>query len=131
MVAYNFKPQFAPLVESGVKRQTIRARGKRRHARPGEALQLYTGQRTKACRKLIAPDPKCTLVEPLIIILDKETGLDIWFEDQRRYASFDELEAIAIADGFGYEKDDPLDEFIRFFEPRCGGDGMESVQIKW
>jgi hypothetical protein len=26
-------------------------------------LQLYTGQRTKACRKLVSPDPVCTLVD--------------------------------------------------------------------
>ena len=63
MPAYNFQKQFAPLVESGQKRQTIRAIGKRRHARPGESLQLYTGQRTKACRKLISPDPECVSVQ--------------------------------------------------------------------
>ncbi|OWU77625.1 ASCH domain-containing protein [Marinibacterium profundimaris] len=52
MVAYNFQAQFAPDVESGRKRQTIRRDGKRRHARPGEAVQLYTGMRTKGCRQL-------------------------------------------------------------------------------
>lgn len=49
MVAINFSAQFASRVESGEKRQTIR-RGKK--CNPGDALQLYTGQRTKACRKL-------------------------------------------------------------------------------
>jgi hypothetical protein len=52
MVAYNFQPQFAPAVESGIKRQTIRPQGKRRHAKPGDVLQLYTGQRTRSCRLL-------------------------------------------------------------------------------
>lgn len=52
MVAYNFQAQFAPDVESGKKRQTIRAEGKRRHAKPGETLQLYTGMRQKTCRLL-------------------------------------------------------------------------------
>jgi hypothetical protein len=52
VVAYSFKSRFADAVASGAKRQTIRANGKRRHARPGEALQLYTGMRTKDCRKL-------------------------------------------------------------------------------
>lgn len=52
MVAYSFQGRFADAVESGEKRQTIRARGKRRHAKPGDNLQLYTGMRTKACRKL-------------------------------------------------------------------------------
>jgi hypothetical protein len=52
MVAYNFQAQFAKAVESGEKRQTIRLQGKRRHARNGDLLQLYTGMRTKSCRKL-------------------------------------------------------------------------------
>ena len=43
MVAYNFQTQFAPDVEAGRKRQTIRSDGKRRHAQPGEMVQLYTG----------------------------------------------------------------------------------------
>lgn len=65
MVAYNFQSRFAPLVESGEKRQTIRAEGKRRHARPGDALQLYTGMRTKGCRKLM--DTKCTFATEVYI----------------------------------------------------------------
>lgn len=49
MVALNFQPQFADAVASGEKTQTIRRSAR---ARPGQSLQLYTGQRTKACRKL-------------------------------------------------------------------------------
>lgn len=49
MVAINFSAQFAGPVERGEKRQTIR-RSKKCEA--GDTLQLYTGQRTKACRKL-------------------------------------------------------------------------------
>lgn len=49
VVAINFSAKFAGPVERGEKRQTIR-RGKRCEA--GAALQLYTGQRTKTCRKL-------------------------------------------------------------------------------
>ena len=52
MVAYNFKPQFADAVAHGTKLQTIRPIGKKRHVRAGEPIQLYTGMRTKACRKL-------------------------------------------------------------------------------
>lgn len=53
MIAYNFQAQFAPDVESGKKRQTIRANGKRQHAKPGDELQLYTGMRQPGCRKLM------------------------------------------------------------------------------
>lgn len=63
MVAYSFKRMLVPAIRIGLgldpidqspgarrpKRQTIRATGKRRHARPGDTLQLYTGMRTKQC----------------------------------------------------------------------------------
>jgi hypothetical protein len=49
MVAINFSPQFADAVAAGTKTQTIRRNAR---ASAGQALQLYTGQRTKACRKL-------------------------------------------------------------------------------
>jgi len=50
MPAYNFMERFAPLVESGEKRQTIRQTDK--GAKPGDTAYLYTGQHTKQCRKL-------------------------------------------------------------------------------
>lgn len=53
MVALNFKSQFAEAVESGSKKQTIRAfRKDNRDPQYGDALQLYTGMRSKQCRKL-------------------------------------------------------------------------------
>jgi hypothetical protein len=67
MVAYSFKARFADAVETRRKRQTIRAEWKSRHARPGEYLQLYTGMRTKHCRKLVDPDPVCLSVQPVVM----------------------------------------------------------------
>lgn len=54
MPLLNFKPSFALDVESGRKRGTIRAprRDGRPHAVPGDRLYLYTGLRTRGCRKL-------------------------------------------------------------------------------
>ncbi len=49
MPAFNFQPRFADLVESGAKTQTIR---KTCRAKIGDTVYLYTGQRTKRCRKL-------------------------------------------------------------------------------
>lgn len=49
MVAYSFRKQFAEPILAGTKGGTIRA-DRKRHARPGEELQLYTGMRTKQCR---------------------------------------------------------------------------------
>lgn len=58
MVAYSFKAQFVEPIRAGLglatydhirpKRQTVRA-DRKRHARPGEELQLYRGMRTKQC----------------------------------------------------------------------------------
>jgi hypothetical protein len=62
MVAYNFKAQFAPDVESGRKLQTIRAKAR---CKAGDALQLYTGMRTKGCRKL--RDAVCVAVDTVSI----------------------------------------------------------------
>lgn len=47
----NFKAQFAPAVEAGTKRQTIRALRKRPIHR-GNTLRLYTGLRTRNARLL-------------------------------------------------------------------------------
>lgn len=70
MPALNFKKQFADAVERGEKRQTIRAR--RRDHRPsgtvGKSLTLYTGLRSKNCRKLM--DAVCTANRQLVITND-------------------------------------------------------------
>lgn len=92
MVAYNFKAQFAADVEAGRKRQTIRApRKDGRHAKRGDSLQLYTGMRTAACRKL--RDAVCHDACPIVIEPDK-----IWtFHPQELHT---DLEAWAKRDGF-------------------------------
>ena len=60
VVAYNFQARFVAAVASGKKRQTIRAPRKKGHAIVGQAVQLYSGLRTSAARKLRDPDPLCT-----------------------------------------------------------------------
>ena len=67
MVAYSFKTIFADQVAALRKCQTIRA-DRRRHARPGEPLQLFTGMRTRQCRKLVTPDPVCIAVRRIEIV---------------------------------------------------------------
>lgn len=64
MVAYSFMKQFAPPIVEGTKRQTIRGERKR-HARPGETIQLYTGMRTKYCRRIGVAI--CRLASPITI----------------------------------------------------------------
>lgn len=54
MPSVNFQKRFAGLVESGAKRQTIRAlRRDGRDHKPGDSLYLFTGMRTRNCRRLV------------------------------------------------------------------------------
>lgn len=128
MPAYNFQKQFALLVESGQKRQTIRAIGKRRHARPGESLQLYTGQRTKACRKLISPDPECLSVQAVYMfkIIERRRDSDayqLYLDGELVF--WHDIPEIANADGF----ENPTD-FFNFFEDTHGM-SFRGILIKW
>lgn len=54
MPALNFQARFAEAVEIGDKTQTIRRprRDSRAHAKVGDTISLYTGMRSKSCRKL-------------------------------------------------------------------------------
>jgi uncharacterized protein YqfB (UPF0267 family) len=100
MPALNFKKQFAALVESGKKRQSIRATRKRPFV-PGDTLYLYTGMRTKNCRLLkvaVAVD-----VHVVAITLHKTTIDGINLEHGG-------LRAVAAADGFSCVSD-----FMEFF----------------
>lgn len=88
MPALNFQKQFAGAVERGEKRQTIRApRKDGRDPKPGDTLYLYTGMRTKACRKL--GEVVCSGVLRVRIGLGGPEG-----------SSMDEAITFAQADGF-------------------------------
>ncbi len=67
MVAYSFQPRFVGPIIEGTKAQTIRAVGRRRHAQPGDQLQLYTGMRTRRCR--LIGRATCTSLWPISISL--------------------------------------------------------------
>lgn len=103
MVAYSFQGRFAEPILSGRKRQTIRAIGKRRHAEPGETLQLYQGMRTRGCR-LIAT-AHCS--GWCLVTIRFRTG-SVEFGDQHGAVAGwlpsgrpTDLDAFARADGFG------------------------------
>lgn len=100
MVAYSFAPQFIEPIASRQKLQTVRAQ-RRRHARVGEAIQLYTAMRTKQCRKLIDVDPICVGLMDIRIIVDPghcRLISDMAIDGHHR--TVDEMEAFARADGF-------------------------------
>ena len=122
MVAYNFQKRFAPHIVSGRKRHTIRA-DRRRHARPGEAIQLFIGMRTKGCAKIIA-DPICEAVKPIAILLHDNRINAIWIDDQQLEQS--ECERLAFHDGFGN-----LEEMHSCFLEMHGSGLFEGVIICW
>jgi hypothetical protein len=93
MPLLSFQKRFAPAVEDGFKRQTMRAlRKSGRDPKAGDTLYLYTGLRTKKCRQLGLE--KCTAVKPIVVTPDT-ICLDGKYLD--RHAR----DAFAIADGFG------------------------------
>lgn len=81
MPAFNFQPTFADLVESGQKTQTIR---KTLCGKVGDPVYLYTGQRTKQCRKLgegvvVDVAPVEIVSRPVIRVL--MSSLDVLYMD--------------------------------------------------
>ena len=123
MVAYSFKARFAEDIAEGRKRQTIRAHGKRRHARPGEAIQLYTAMRTKQCRKLLDTDPTCVAVTNIRIRVPRGMApCQITYQGATRYVD----DAFAQSDGFSTAED-----FTRFWFATHGPGIFEGVLIEW
>lgn len=117
MPAINFKQRYAAAILDGSKCQTIRAPrvDHRPHAQPGDRLALYTGMRTKGCRKLM--DAVCVsrqqivITETPAIIVD---GTPVRDED-----------GFARADGF-----DNFADFLDFFDNTYGLP-FEGTLIKW
>lgn len=100
MVAYSFKAQFEEPIATFAKRQTVRGL-RRRHARVGEAMQLYCAMRTRHCRKILTPDPVCIAVLPIQIDLDtRHPAVITAIAIDGRQLSEAEIEQFAVADGF-------------------------------
>ena len=115
MAAINFT-RFVDKVEGGTKRCTIR-RHRKRPVKVGEPLHLYTGMRTKACRKL--RQEICRSTTPLIIEKNRVVlkGKELAARQIRKLAHDD-----------GYEN---LADFWTFFVGRKRKDPFEGNLIKW
>ena len=139
MVAYSFKKQFIEPIMAGLgveidapevqpKRQTIRAIGKRRHARPGEVIQLYTAMRTKQCRKL--GEARCVSVGGVLLKWSEWPSFCTFnIRDGRRVGALvpiPDMEAFARADGFG-----DFAQMRKFWADEHGGATFEGLLIKW
>jgi hypothetical protein len=115
MPLLNFKKQFAPLVEAGAKRQTIRAK-RSDGLDPRVGQTLYFSSQTTSCRKL--GEAICKSVQQITI---DQHGINIagdWLTPV-------ELDNFSIADGFA-----------SFYELRCffnqeHGLPFEGLLYKW
>ncbi len=121
MVAYSFKARFVQPILDGTKTQTIRA-ARKRHARPGEALQLYTAMRTKQC-KLIRR-AKCIDVADVRLLLGTAAGVVIGYGARATHPNPDDF---ARLDGFK----DWADMVAFWNAEHPGADCFEGVLIRW
>jgi hypothetical protein len=115
MVAYSFQRRFVAPICTGLgreiprgffgtmqtdcvpKRQTIRA-DRKRHAHPGELMQLYHGMRTKQC--FLIGLARCSSVNEIRINFNMHPVVDVLTsQGWERYAG-DNLDAFARNDGF-------------------------------
>lgn len=124
MAAYNFQKQFVPAIEAGLKTNTIRKIGKRRHAQSGEAIQLYTGMRTKFCRKIVAPDPVCLSVKPIQINVGYDAIESVIVDCKPLQQS--RIERFAIGDGF-----DSFEQMHQFWIEFHGVGKFSGLFISW
>lgn len=116
MAAINFT-MFIDKVEDGTKTQTIR---KETNVKAGDTLQLYTGQRTKACRKL--KDAICKSVTPIILMerIAIQTRNNVMLTGIY-------LEDFAIKDGFTN-----YSQMWNFFKKWANAEGeFQGKVIKW
>lgn len=128
MSLLGFSPVMAPKVENLIKLQTIRSfRKDGRDPEEGDRLQLYTGLRRPGARKLVHPDPVCTIAAHISIRdvrSESHHGAPIcsvmaaWPRQTRTIDGDlwlwrpDQLDAFARADGFP-----DFDALLAWFEP--------------
>lgn len=124
MVAYSFNPRFIEPIRQGMKSQTIRATGLRRHARPGELLQLYSGMRTAHCVKIL-PDVPCLEVMQVEITFQAGCIASVTADGVR----VRDLDAFAFRDGFADAVD--MWSFWRDHHPEAIETGFKGVVIEW
>lgn len=130
MVAYSFKPQFEAPIVARTKCQTVRAH-RARHAFPGEPIQIYTGMRTRNCRKLLTPDPICVDVRDVLIFFEPNTRhiiarIDVAGVQLTLSQAYD----FARADGFGVGVF-ALRRMGTFWLETHGSGMFEGVVIRW
>lgn len=114
MVALNFQPQFVEALLTGAKRQTIRRKAR---CKPGDKIQIYTGQRTKECRML--GEAVCLATAPVILYPSRAYIGEHMLNDKQR-------QELAEADGFANYQ-----EMHEWFKEKYKSRSFEGEIIKW
>lgn len=117
MPALNFQKQFVEKILSGEKMHTIRATRKS-PIKVGDKLYLYTGMRTKSCKKLC--ETRCINSDKIAIL---ENG-DILINDTSISPASKHF--LAIADGFH-----SLYHLLKWFDKNHGKYPFIGQIIKW
>lgn len=120
MVAYSFQRRFADPILAGTKCQTIRG-PRRRHARPGEEMQLYTGMRTRQCRLITRA--KCFSVHDIELFVYSACLIDVAVDSVPFDGSMNDF---AIADGFT-----GLADMWDFWTSVHGWGAFSGVLLRW
>lgn len=117
-----FKPQFAPLVESGAKCQTVRPTPKRM-PKAGDkiSLRMWTGKPYRSKQQVLR-ESVISAVEKISIC---DTGRELLVSVGNQSLTPEELNAFAVADGFKNAI-----EMCRWFNDTHGLP-FEGVVIKW
>jgi hypothetical protein len=132
MVAYSFKKRFAPAIETGLKTHTMRA-ARRRHARVGEQLQLYTGMRTKHCR--LIGTARCDRFRGVLLKFSTYSEFSFFevvetdpgqFKRHGPRRSLGDPDAFAQSDGFA-----DMEDMARFWRDEHGVTRWEGFLIGW
>ena len=118
MPLLGFQKQFVALVESGAKKQTIRAKRRDgRNPKVGDKLYLYSGLRTKGCRKL--GEAICTSVQEITLNWRGVCLGGKWLTDE-------EQTSLARADGFSC-----FENMVVWFEETHESEYFWGLLIKW
>lgn len=122
MVAYSCQKRFEAHIEQGFKTHTIRAVGKRRHARVGERIQLYVGMRTRQCRLIMVAT--CVAVQDCRLVFEASHLVRATIGGR----AVEDVDAFAISDGFL-----GANEMGRFWADQHGlRDGIfDGLLIEW
>lgn len=121
MPLLGFKKQFIDKILSGEKRSTIRKyRKDAKNPHPGQTLYLYSGLRTKSCRKL--KEVVCKSVSSIYI--DRNGyNIDVTVE----LKDYDALSIAILAQSDGF---DTITDFFDFFE-KTHGLPFSGLLIEW